>query len=335
MSPFGISHPSGMQQGPVQAPNQVPTNQFPHFQGVNQQFYGQNYNAFQPQFPQPNHTGPPSMYPSVNVQQSQYPYQPFGSQNSQWTPGFNQSGYQQVPGGNPCAPTGSMYPSQYFQHQAPTANSASTLDLKKFSVKDHYPLTSYKGIQSWYNRFQKYATSRNCFVTEWRHVTKNKIMGSMWDHYVPVEVKKNYNVMQAAIHSFLSHPDTFGGECAHFCLITETTSDGYEALYNILRHAHPALGQVRKQAKQPIHKKSQEFLLYIGEYINYFQSELCENRPYDDNARVICILDNIHPYYQSTLKRRYLQLVPQGVPLGIFPFRVYPHHVGCYLHSVV
>ena len=135
-------------------------------------------------------------------------------------------------------------------------------------------------------------------------------MGCLWPQHIPPEVQKNYTIIQAAIHAFLSHPDTFRGECANFCTITETTSDGYEALYNILCHAHPALRQARKQARQPLQNKIQELLLYIGEYINYFQSEVCRNFPYDDNERTIIILDNMHPYYHKTLKCRYLQMVP-------------------------
>jgi hypothetical protein len=158
-------------------------------------------------------------------------------------------------------------------------------------------------IQSRYNKLTSLATSCRIFIPPWTTVHKTSTLGTEWDTVVSAAYKAKFHEMSTAIHHLLSHKDIFAGECAHFSKLTTTTNDGYGALYNILRHKHPALGSAPKQAKQPVHKKYQEFLPYTSEYIDYFQLEQCEGRQYDDSTKALIVIDNLHSIWRNTFRR--------------------------------
>ena len=101
--------------------------------------------------------------------------------------------------------------------------------------------------------------------------------------------------MHTAIHHLFSSKDLFSGEFLHFEKIPAMSKNGYEALYNIVRYVHPALGQAHNQARQPMHKIHQDFLTFVMACMNYFDSELCENRYYDESTQALIIIDNLHP----------------------------------------
>ena len=194
------------------------------------------------------------------------------------------------------------------------------MNLKKFSMKEHHPLTSLKGIQEWYNALTSLGEACNIFIPPWDDIVRHHIMGNRWVlQQVPVDTFNRYNEMSAVLHHFLSHHEAFGGSVAHFSKIMVTSQDGYQCLHQIVRHVHPALGQAPKQQRQPQQRRDQDFISYSVDMLNYFQSESCENRYYPENSQALICIENLHPTWRQQLRKRYVNIVNQDVPIPIVP----------------
>jgi hypothetical protein len=122
-------------------------------------------------------------------------------------------------------------------------------------------------------------------------------MGTTWSlTFLDQAVMDCEDSMSAALHGLLSAHEMFLGDCKELThMITNSGGNGYLALYQIARLAHPLLGQVTAQKEQPQHQKSQSFAEHISYYLDYFQSEACSGRHYPLNERVLLILGRLHP----------------------------------------
>ena len=217
-----------------------------------------------------------------------------------------------VPATNvPVATTPAQIPhSMYFQPF--TVNSV--LDPKNFNIKNHYPLTKVQDTHQWYNRFHSLACVTGNYVAPWDAIIKGNTMGASWDaKYVDPAIMDpaRRELMSGNLHLFLSHKDLFTGECESYHMLSATTKDGYELLYQIVRMVHPSLGNAPVQPPQPKHQRNEPWMAYVVRCMQYFQSEIAKGRNYPPNDQMLIIMENIHPIWKDTMKRRYAKLVDQ------------------------
>jgi hypothetical protein len=79
----------------------------------------------------------------------------------------------------------------------------------------------------------------------------------------------------------LSATDMFLGAYKEYTdLISNSQSNGYLVLFQIVCLAHPLLGQFTAQKEQPQQHNIQPFSELISHYLDYFQSEACSGRYY-------------------------------------------------------
>jgi hypothetical protein len=88
------------------------------------------------------------------------------------------------------------------------------------------------------------------------------------------------------------------------------------ALHQIMRLAHPLLGQVTTQKEHPQQCKIQPFSEHISHCIDYFQCEACYGHHYPLNEWVILIISRLHLIWRDATKKKYIHLVPRN---GIIP----------------
>jgi hypothetical protein len=200
---------------------------------------------------------------------------------------------------------------------------------RNFNIKTIPALSNMQDIQRWYNVL--HARGRLCgvYTTPWEAVTKSSYMGTTWSlAFLDQAVMDREDSMSAALHGLLSAHEIIIGDCKELThMITNSGGNGYLALYQIARLAHPLLGQVTAQKEQPQHRKSQSFAEHISYYLDYFQSEACSGRHYILNERVLLIPGRLHPTWRDVMKKKYMQLVPQN---GIIP----PIPLECHLEML-
>jgi hypothetical protein len=119
--------------------------------------------------------------------------------------------------------------------------------------------------------------------------------------------------MPAALHVFLSATDISHGDCKEYThVISNSQRNGYLALCQIMRLAHPLMGQVTAQKEKLQYRKSKPFSEHLSHYIDYFQSEACSGLHYWLNKRVVLVISHLHLTWQDNMKKKYNQLVPQN-----------------------
>jgi hypothetical protein len=203
------------------------------------------------------------------------------------------------------------------------------LDQRNFNIKTVPALSKMHDIQRWYNVL--HARGRLCgiYIPPWEAFMKASYSDTTWSlASLDQAVMDREDSMSAALHGLLSAHEMFLGECKERThMITNSGGNGYLALYQIARLAHPFLGQVTAQKEQPQHRKSQSFAEHISYYLDYFQSEACSGQHYPLNEWVLLILGRLHPTWRDVMKKKYMQLVDQN---GITP----PVPLECHLEML-
>jgi hypothetical protein len=97
-------------------------------------------------------------------------------------------------------------------------------------------------------------------------------MGTAWSlTSLDQEIMAKKELMSTALHGLLSATDMFLGDCKEYThLISNSQINGYLALFQIRRLAHPLMGQVTGQKEQPQQRKSQPFSEHISHDLDYF-----------------------------------------------------------------
>jgi hypothetical protein len=203
------------------------------------------------------------------------------------------------------------------------------LDQRNFNIKTVPALSKMQDIQRWYNVLHARGYLCGIYTTPWETFTKASYMGTMWSlAFLDQAVMDRADSMSAALHVLFSAHTMFLGDCTELThMITDSGGNGYLALYQSARLAHPLLGQVTAQKEQPQHRKSQSFAEHISYYLDYFQSEACSSQHCPLNERVLLILGRLHPTWRNVMKKKYMQLVPHN---GIIP----PIPLECHLEML-
>ena len=177
----------------------------------------------------------------------------------------NQQSYFPVP--SPSIATGTGYvpiPSSQITTVSTSVNSTTNIHVptstvnkdinrKQFAFEHHYPLTKIAYTQQWYNRLGSLGHFAGIYITPWEAVIKGYHMGATWNAtFIDKAIldPDRHQLMSSTLHHFPPHKDLFTGECEHYHMLSATTKDGYQLLYEILRTIHPALG---KNRVQPLH----------------------------------------------------------------------------------
>jgi hypothetical protein len=225
------------------------------------------------------------------------------------------------------APTSSLFPSA-GQPPSPKASSPATrsippapnkvhvnevLETKRFTTPDIPSLSNTADIQRWYNVLHSRALVCGIYTHPWKSFTKASPMGVTWSLVcLTPTVMGRVGLISAALHALLSREAIFKGPCTALAhLVSCTDGDGYLALFQLVRMVHPALGQATAQREHPSQLRSQPFAAHISRFIDYYQSEECSGRFYSDNEKVISIISRLHPTWCETMKRKYINIVPQ------------------------
>jgi hypothetical protein len=162
---------------------------------------------------------------------------------------------------------------------------SATIDLKKITNKSIPALTKSQDIQCWYNVSHSRGRICRVYTVPWEAFTKASYMGTTWTlTSLDQEIMDRKEHMSDALHGLLSATDMFLGDCKEYThLISNSQSNGYLALFQIVRLTHPILGQVAAQKEQPQQRKRQPFSEHVSHYLDYFQSEACSGSYYPLN----------------------------------------------------
>jgi hypothetical protein len=111
------------------------------------------------------------------------------------------------------------------------------------------------------------------YAPPWESINTASYMGDTWQlAFVTQDILDRQDLISAALITLLFSTSIFTGECADFChLISNSTINGYLALYHIVRMTHPVLGQTTSQPAQPLQSKTQSFSENVANYTDYFQ----------------------------------------------------------------
>jgi hypothetical protein len=141
----------------------------------------------------------------------------------------------------------------------------------------------------------------------WENFTKASYMGTNWQlTLVPQPILDQQDLTSAALRSLLSSTGMFKGDFDEFSHpISNIKGNGYLALCQILRMAHPVLG---KTTAQPPHSKNQPFSKHAENYLDYFQSEACSGQVYSLNERVILIISLRRSLSRDMVKGKYTHI---------------------------
>ena len=124
--------------------------------------------------------------------------------------------------------------------------------------------------------------------------------------------------MSIAIHASINRENVFVKESPALTIIAGI-SDGYQALYALMRKEHPRLNDNGIPRNKPQQRADEGFAPYVLRIKQYALGESAIGNVIDDRNLIGLVINNTHSRYQSVMNTRLLQQIRNMQPHDVFP----------------
>jgi hypothetical protein len=156
-------------------------------------------------------------------------------------------------------------------------------------VPVHHPM---EPIGMWYRRFVAHGATNGIYVPPYESITPLHSLGT-WFEQMPAPIQHNVQVMSQYITNAINQTDVFGSNSPERLIILNS-SDGYTALYNLLRDSHPNLKEVNQYNDCPQQFEPEPFLGYLTRFKSWALDELTTGHHMSDLHLLGKVIGNVH-----------------------------------------
>ena len=123
----------------------------------------------------------------------------------------------------------------------------------------------------WYDVLVSHGALYGVFIPPGHSLQRNSIMGTMWSYKNAGPSKHSERpAMSDLINKLLLDSKLFSKETSHLRNIAiAAQGDGYAALHNIMRLAHPLLSEIQVESRIPTQSNTMSFSTYINNVHTY------------------------------------------------------------------